>query len=94
MERCLTYSVLSREIIFQTDQSVCDGAAVTLCKKKIGNDIPWQWEILLMNLWKLCNISDEGYGNFNLFSDKQLKAEIESSSRDSDLENSLTIEVV
>ena len=40
MERCLTYSVLSREIIFQTDQSVCDGAAVTLCKKKIGNDIP------------------------------------------------------
>lgn len=46
------------------------------------------------DLWKLCNISDEGYGNFNLFSDKQLKAEIESSSRDSDLENSLTIEVI
>ena len=37
-------------------------------------------------------ISDEGYGNFKLFSDKQLRAEIESSSRDSDLENSLTIE--
>ena len=40
MKRCLTYSVPSREIIFQTDQSVCDGAAVTLCKKRIGNNIP------------------------------------------------------
>lgn len=37
MEKCLTYSVPSREIVFQT---ACDGngAAVTVCKKKIGNN--------------------------------------------------------
>ena len=39
MKRCLTYSVPSREIVFQTDQSVCDGAGVTVCKKRIG--IAW-----------------------------------------------------
>ena len=36
---------------------------------------------------------DEGYGNFNLFTDKQLQAEIESNSRNLEEENSRTFYV-
>ena len=36
MTRCLTYSKEVRNVVHQTDQSVCDGSAIAICKKKIG----------------------------------------------------------
>ena len=39
MTQCLTYSKEFRRAVYQTDQSVCDGGGIAVCKKRIGKTI-------------------------------------------------------
>ena len=69
-------------------------APASLCvKRKFVSKASHQREFRIVVLLNYFNISDDGFGSFQLFTDKQLKVNIVTSGRDAEMEESLTLDV-